>query len=97
MDSGPVQALLLQDQPQLASAATGSAAANGAGLGLHVIASAFPLVALPRLPRVGALPQPDGRADQRGMCGELGGPGSGTGGEKLRDSEQVHGAGKRLP
>lgn len=94
MDSGPVQALLLRDQPQLASAATGSAAANGAGLGLHVIASAFPLVALPRLPRVGALPQPDGRADQRWMCGELGGPGSGTGGEKLRDAEQVHGAGK---
>lgn len=42
MDSGPVQALLLQDQPQLASAATGSAVANGAGPGLHVIASAFP-------------------------------------------------------
>lgn len=42
MDSGPVQALLLQDQPQLASAATGSAAANGAGPGLHVIASALP-------------------------------------------------------
>ncbi|XP_058394470.1 uncharacterized protein LOC131404148 [Diceros bicornis minor] len=42
MDSGPVQALQLRDQPQPASAATGSVAANGAGRGLHVIASTFP-------------------------------------------------------
>ncbi|XP_027463107.1 uncharacterized protein LOC113930175 [Zalophus californianus] len=42
MDSGPVQALQLRDQPQPASAATGSAAANGAGPGLHVTASTFP-------------------------------------------------------
>lgn len=41
MDSGPLQALQLWDQPQPASAATGPAAANGAGPGLHVIASAF--------------------------------------------------------
>lgn len=36
-----MQALQLWDQPQPASAATGPAAANGAGPGLHVIASTF--------------------------------------------------------
>lgn len=42
MDSGPVQAPQLWDQPQSASAATGRVAANGAGPGLHVIACAVP-------------------------------------------------------
>lgn len=85
MDSGPVQALQLRDQPQPASAATGSAAANGAGPGLHVTASTFP--------------RPPGRArsgpaPRRGLRGRLGGPRSGTGGERQPDAEQVHGAGK---
>lgn len=66
MDSGPVQALQLRDQPQPASAATGSAAANRAGAGLHVIASTFP--GGPDAPaKRGALP-PGGGGGLPGGC-----------------------------
>ncbi|KAM9111119.1 uncharacterized protein AAG666_004476 isoform 1-T1 [Megaptera novaeangliae] len=92
MDSGPVQALQLRDQPQPASAATGSAAANGAGSGLHVMASSLPR----RLSRVC---RRSGRFRRRacwpeGRRSDFGGPGSDAGGGRLLDCAQVQPAGR---
>lgn len=89
-----MQALLLRDQPQPASAATGSSAANGAGPGLHVIASAFPWLFRCAWRGSGRFRSPGGRADQSLVCSELGGPGPGTGSERLLHAKQVHRAGK---
>lgn len=92
MDSGPVQALQLRDQPQPASAATGSATANGAGRGLHVTASTFPWP--PCRARGGSGRFRSAPSSPEGASGQLGGPGSGIGGGRLLAAEQVHGAGK---
>lgn len=91
MDSGPVQALQLRDQPQPASAATGSATANGAGRGLHVTASTFPRP--PCRARGGSGRFRGGPRSPAGVSGPRGGPGSGVRGGRLLAAEQVHGAG----
>jgi hypothetical protein len=76
MDSGPVPALQLWDQPLPASVATGPAAANGAGPGLHVIAGSVP--ASPAAPAGGpAASAGGGRADPKALRGQADGPDQG--------------------